>query len=99
MPYYDYDGNEIGLEEWALLHAMVTDDVVRWQVDFTEVGDVHISTVWIGIDYSFGRGRPLIFETMVFGGPLDEEQRRYATAEEAQKGHDEMVELVKLTSS
>ena len=46
-----------------------------------------VSTVWLGLDHSFsGRGR-LIFETMVFGGALDQEQERYATEDEARAGH------------
>jgi hypothetical protein len=35
--------------------------------------------------------RPLLFETMVFGGPLDGEQTRYSTWDEAKSGHDAMV--------
>jgi hypothetical protein len=31
---------------------------------------------------------------MVFGGPLDQEQIRYCTWDEAEKGHREMVERV-----
>lgn len=53
-----------------------------------EIGsDVRVSTVFLGIDHSFGHGPPLLFETMVFGGPLDGEQRRYSTWGEAEAGH------------
>jgi hypothetical protein len=52
-----------------------------------------VSTVWLGFDYSFGDGPPLIFETMVFPserdmGELDCE--RYSTEEAAKKGHERM---------
>lgn len=57
-------------------------------------GDVKVSTVWLGLDHGFA-GKPLIFETMVFGGPLAEEQERYSTLTEAMAGHAAMLERVK----
>ena len=53
-----------------------------------------VSTVFLGIDHSFGGGPPLLFETMVF--PSKENFRdlgmdRYTTWEEAEKGHKKMV--------
>lgn len=61
-----------------------------------KVGDVTISTVFLGLDHSFDEsGPPILFETMVFGGPLDEEQVRYATWDEAVAGHAAMVQRVK----
>ena len=56
--------------------------------------DIFISTVFLGIDHSFGDGPPVLFETMVFGGELDEEMNRYTTWEDAEKGHEEMVKRV-----
>lgn len=56
--------------------------------------EIRISTVFLGIDHQFGDGPPLLFETMVFGGELDEEQDRYATREEAVTGHLAMCERV-----
>lgn len=53
-----------------------------------------ISTVWLGVDYQFERGKPLIFETMVFpekGNWRDEDVRRYTTLKEARAGHKLMV--------
>ena len=52
---------------------------------------VRVSTVFLGIDHNFFGGEPLLFETMIFGGPLDEYQWRYSTRQEALKGHDEAV--------
>lgn len=47
-----------------------------------------VSTVWLGVDHSFGEGIPLIFETMVFaeGDSMDLDCRRYATEEQARGG-------------
>lgn len=56
-------------------------------------GDVVVSTVFLVIDHSIPmRGAPVLFETMVFGGPLDQEQERYSTWEEAEAGHARWVE-------
>lgn len=49
---------------------------------------VWISTVFLGIDHNFSdEGPPIVFETMVFGGFLDQEMRRASTWEEAQFNH------------
>lgn len=63
------------------------------------VGAVRVSTVFIGLDHSFGRGDPLVFETMVFGGPLNMAMDRYATYAEAERGHQEMLTKVKIASA
>jgi len=66
------------------------------RVDRTKIGDVSVSTVFLGIDHGWGvSGPPLIFETMVFGGPLDQEQERYYTWTEAVAGHKAMVKRVR----
>ena len=52
------------------------------------VGKVKVSTVFLGIDHNFrGEGPPLLFETMVFGGPLNETQERCSTWAEAEAQH------------
>ena len=61
--------------------------------EFEERG-VSVSTVFLGINHNFRGNKPLWFETMVFGGALDREQRRYSTWEEAERGHAEMVARV-----
>jgi hypothetical protein len=57
------------------------------------IGEVRVSTVFLGIDHAW-EGPPLLFETMVFGGPLDEEMERYSTWEEAERGHAVMARRV-----
>lgn len=54
-------------------------------------GGVMVSTVHLVLDHQYGDGPPLIFETMVFGGPLDQMQERYSTEEQALQGHVKMV--------
>lgn len=57
-------------------------------------GDIRVSTVFLGIDHPFPGGPPLLFETMVFGGPLDGELERCSTWEEAEQMHHDMVTRV-----
>lgn len=76
--------------EWARSFEGKNRDVAK-----TKIGDVLISTVFLGLDHSFGHGRPLLFETMVFGGKLDQEMDRYSTWNEAEKGHATIVMRVK----
>ncbi len=91
--YYKLDGHEVvpcaDVLEWG-----------RWfechdrRVAHTEVGNVRISTVFIGIGNLFME-EGLVFETIVFGGPLDSEQDKYATWNEALEGHAQMVRKVR----
>ena len=54
--------------------------------------DVRVSTVFLGLDHSFGQsGPPILFESMCFVAGEGVDQRRYATWEEAERGHDDMV--------
>ena len=78
-------------------------DLVKWalwlgsagrRVAITEIGKITVSTVFLGCDHSFGRGQPILFETVVFGGPLNEEQERYHTRAEAIAGHVTMLARV-----
>lgn len=57
------------------------------------IGGIHVSTVFLGIDHNFSqKGKPLLWETMVFGGPLSEHGERYSSAADAKKGHKRWVE-------
>lgn len=61
----------------------------------TEIDGVRVSTVFLGIDHGYDTGEPILFETMVFGGELDQEQERYCTWDEAERGHEAMVRRVR----
>jgi len=68
--YYHRDGTPIidnelfpASMQWALLFEQGADRVVG--ITITPYGE-RLSTVWLGMDHSFGGGRPLIFETMLF---------------------------------
>jgi hypothetical protein len=58
--------------------------------------DVSVSTVFLGIDHNpRDRGPPILWETMIFGGPHDQYQKRYTSSADAFKGHGETVALAK----
>src|SRR5215469_5778666 len=43
------------------------------RVDETFIGKYRVSTVFLGLDHRFGKGKPILFETMIF---LADAQRR-----------------------
>lgn len=71
----------------------------KGRVAKTEIGGALVSTVFLGIDHQCDEGPPLLFETMVFGGPLDEEQERCSTWAEAEEQHRRMVDRVRRAST
>jgi hypothetical protein len=91
--YYDRNGNEITEDEWL---RRCRDHAYK-RVAYHEVGTLRVSTIWLGLDYGWGDRPPLIFETMIFGEPGEDQWRhdqwRYATEEEAMKGHQRAVRL------
>lgn len=59
----------------------------------TEINGITVSTVFLGLDHSWGGGTPILFETMIFGGEHDQFQERYSTWAEAEAGHRAACEL------
>ncbi len=79
------------------------DDLFEWgqwlekadrRVCRTEKNGVKISTVFLGLDHSFGAGDIKVFETLVFGGEFDGDMERYSTWDEAEQGHKTMCDKV-----
>lgn len=57
--------------------------------------DLRVSTVFLVFDHGHGfTSKPLLFETMVFGGAFDREMERYCTYDEAEYGHKAWVAKV-----
>ena len=84
--WFDRAGQPITLAE---ADRLLSDADYR-RVARTAVGDDEVSTVWLGVDHSFGLGGPpILFETMVF--PACDVCERYATEDEARAGHELMV--------
>ena len=57
-----------------------------------------VSTVFLGLDHNyFSKGPPILWETMIFGGPLNCYQRRYSSLESALRGHKHALRLAWLS--
>jgi hypothetical protein len=83
-------------ERWRVAYTDINDDC-------------NVSTIFLGLDHNYGhrmhasaaraRGQepseyqPIVFETMVFGGPANHAQWRYRTWDEAVAGHAAAVEM------
>lgn len=81
------DGRRIALTEKMRPFWWLT----FWRRPYT----ITVSTVFLGVDHSFGGGKPILFETMVFGSCAhDEACERYSTYEEAERGHRDMCRKV-----
>lgn len=85
-------------------------DLIEWakwyetadrRVALDKVHGYRVSTVFLGIDHSFGEDHvPLIFETMVFAEDVEtdwsgELMYRYRTWDEAAEGHKMVVSAIK----
>src|SRR5690349_6691621 len=68
---------------WAQWFQSANRTVKKTQVS----AGVEVSTVFLGLDHSFGNGEPILFETMIFGGERDGFCERCTTYENAENGH------------
>ena len=58
-------------------------------------GHVEVSTIFLVFDHNWdGHGKPILFETMIFGGEHDSYQRRYYTYDEALEAHNKIVQAL-----
>lgn len=69
------------------------------QIGDDRIERCRVSTVFLGLDHSFGGGAPVLFETMIFGGPLSGECWRYRTYAEAERGHAEAVAAARIAGA
>ena len=85
---------ETDLIVWAKWMERANEDRIVQQ---TEIGDSVVSTVFLGLDHSFGddSGIPILYETMVFGGALADGMDRYSTKDQALEGHRQMCKRVR----
>jgi len=79
---------EPSLVQWCLWMDQHADQL---QLAIDAVAGVRISTVFLGMDHGYTPQQPVLWETMIFGGPLDRQQVRYTSQAEALVGHQEAV--------
>jgi hypothetical protein len=78
------------MDEWAMKFEFGNSNI-----DWTGNESLHVSTIFLGIDHGFGRTeQPILFETLIRGGPHDNRQERYCTYDEAIEGHNMWCKLV-----
>src|SRR5437667_292748 len=84
---------ESDLMNWAKWYEKSNRCVAR-----EKIGDSEVSTVFLGLDHSFSileNTAPVLWETIVFGGQLDQEQDRCSGDRESAKAmHERMVKKV-----
>lgn len=77
---------------------LLKDDLAR-RIAHTAIttgkGRIEVSTIFLVLDHGWDGSGPVLWETMVFGGPDDMEQRRYSSRKAAEAGHVEAVTCVK----
>jgi hypothetical protein len=73
------------------------DNPSRKIVKQEDIGNVHISTVFLGLDHAMPWDKdktPILWETMIFGGEHDQYQARYTSYKDAVEGHKNALKLV-----
>lgn len=93
MSWYILDDNLNPVPEPDILKAARWfEDAKNRKVVVTEIDEnCYLSTVFLSLDHGYLSDRPILYESLWFGGPHDGEQRRYSTREEALEGHKEML--------
>jgi hypothetical protein len=89
LRYYKLDGREVVSATREEAMALFEDDTARRVAETVRDG-VRVSTVFLVLDHGFLSEVPVVFETLVFGGPADGEMARCATYDEAEQMHEEM---------
>ena len=92
--YLDKDNNVIPCEEgmeafleWSTWFDNTYMDGSHW-IASTKIKGILVSTIFLGMNHQWGEGPPVVFETMILGGWIDQEyQERYCTYDEAKEGH------------
>jgi hypothetical protein len=79
------------IAEWGIFFMKPDRIVAQWDFD-----NVRVSTVFLGIEHGWSdEGQPIVFETMVFNGPMDGHQERSATWQEAEQIHERVCAEVR----
>jgi hypothetical protein len=82
------------IHEWVRWFEAADRHVANDYLVDNQARQIHISTVFLGMDHAWGVGPPLLFETMIFGGEEDQYQERFHTWDEAASRHVVLVDLI-----
>ncbi len=94
--YYALEGRTpvpVGCDAWA--RSFEKDQ----HVALTKKDGVEVSTVFLGLNHSFGGEEPILFETMIFGPGYDQKeyQTRCSTWEQAERMHAKACKIAGIT--
>ena len=95
MWYILDDDNKPVAISGMVFNEWITANPLKKLVKQEYVNEVWVSTVFLGLDHSYVKGKPILWETMIFEGSLDVYQERYTSHEEALTGHEFAVQMVK----
>ena len=98
MAWYILDNNHKPVPADVLVAAQWMEDNQKRRIVKQEyIDDIHISTVFLGLDHGMPWDKdktPVLWETMIFGGTNDQEyQERYTSYEDALEGHKVAVQI------
>lgn len=80
------------LFKWATFMQISVKPINHTMVD----NNIIIITHFIGVDFDFKKkGKPILWQTMIFDGKHDQYQERYTSKEDALEGHKRAVKMVK----
>ena len=93
----DDDGNpveETDLIKWATWYETSAE---RRRVALDEINGKRISTIFLALDFDFiyRKGKPILWETMIFDAKEIIYSERYTSLADAKAGHAEAVKLVR----
>ena len=94
--WYTLDNNNKPIAATSITEAAkwLDENLERKVVKQDYVGDVWVSTVFLGLDHAWNSDIPVLWETMIFGGEHDQYQERYTSYEDAVKGHQTALNLI-----
>ena len=94
--WYILDENNKPVKSTSVIEAAewLENNLERKAVKQDHIGDIFISTVFLGLDHSWKSNTPILWETMIFGGDHDQYQERYTSYEDALEGHQIALNLV-----
>ena len=92
--WYTLDENNIPIKTQSIQEYIDWETDEKRIVKQDNIGKVIVSTVFLGLDHSYGRSIPILWETMIFEGEHDGYQDRYSSYEDALKGHQKALDLI-----
>jgi hypothetical protein len=95
VTWYGTDGAPIDASKANTLLGDILSRRVAYTTMFTTDGEITVSTVFLVLDHSHGGPGPVLWETLVGGGPMDQDMSRYTSIEAAADGHMETLSLIR----